>query len=162
MNFHTLRAGVVLTSASSLASAGPSDTRVRNNSREDGCCFISRASLFSYAKDRARQEQLARDRIAAMKSRRAAAKAKSEEEAQKELEEKLLKEQAEDSETDKRNALDMEQGGLALLQEAILTEVEKKHSSEQEVRFNKAYLTKWFSFCFIVWSCRNLIGLNRS
>lgn len=97
-----------------------------------------------------------------MKSRRAAAKAKSEEEAQKELEEKLLKEQAEDSETDKRNALDMEQGGLALLQEAILTEVEKKHSSEQEVRFKKAYLTKWFSFCFIVWSCRNLIGLNRS
>lgn len=86
----------------------------------------------NYAKDRARQEQLARDRIAAMKSRRAAAKAKSEEEAQKELEEKLLKEQAEDSETDKRNALDMEQGGLALLQEAILTEVEKKHSSEQE------------------------------
>ena len=60
------------------------------------------------------------------------------------------------------HAIELQQGGLALLQEAILTEVEKKHSSEQEVRFNKAYLTKWFSFCFIVWSCRNLIGLNRS
>ena len=131
---------------------------MRSNSREDACSFIMHPSLFSYAKDRARQEQLARDPIAAMKSRRAAAKAKSEEEAQKELEEKLLKEQAEDSETDKRNALDMEQGGLALLREAILTEVEKKHSSEQEVRFKKAYLIKWFSFCFIVWSCRSLIG----
>lgn len=141
MNFHTLRVGVILTSASSLASAGLSDTRVRSNSREDACSFISRASLSSYEKDRARQEQLARDRIAAMKARRAAAKAKSEEEAQKELEEKLLKEQAEDSETDKRNALDMEQGGLALLQEAILTEVEKKHSSEQEVCFMKSNLT---------------------
>ena len=91
--------------------------------------------LCSYEKDRARQEQLARERIAAMKARRAAKKEKSEEEAQKELEEKLLREQAEDSEIDKRNALDMEQGGLALLQEAILNEVEKRHSSEQEVRF---------------------------
>ena len=70
-----------------------------------------------------------------MKARRAAKKEKSEEDAQKELEEKLLKEQEEDNEIDKRNALDMEQGGLALLQEAILNEVEKKHSSEQEVRF---------------------------
>ena len=70
-----------------------------------------------------------------MKARRAAKKEKSEEEAQKELEEKLLREQAEDSEIDKRNALDMEQGGLALLQEAILNEVEKRHSSEQEVHF---------------------------
>lgn len=70
-----------------------------------------------------------------MKARRAAKKEKSEEEAQKELEEKLLKEQEEDNEVDKRNALDMEQGGLALQQEAILNEVEKKHSSEQEVRF---------------------------
>lgn len=70
-----------------------------------------------------------------MKARRAAKKESSDEEAQKELEEKLLKEQAEDSEIDKRNALDMEQGGLALLQEAILGEMEKKHSSEQEVRF---------------------------
>ena len=70
-----------------------------------------------------------------MKARRAAKREKSEEEVQKELEEKLLKEQEEDNEIDKRNALDMEQGGLALLQEAILNEVEKKHSSEQEVRF---------------------------
>ncbi|RMX39987.1 hypothetical protein pdam_00022972 [Pocillopora damicornis] len=88
------------------------------------------AALFE--KDRARQEQLARERIAAIKARRAANREKSEEEAQKELEEKLLKEQAEDSEIDKRNALDVEQGGLALLQEAILNEVERKHSSEQE------------------------------
>ena len=91
--------------------------------------------LCSYEKDRARQEQLARDRIAAMKARRAAKKEKTEEEAQRELEDKLLKEQAEDSEADKRNALDMEQGGLALLQEAILSEVERKHASEQEVGF---------------------------
>lgn len=68
-----------------------------------------------------------------MKARRAAKREQSEEEAQKELEEKLLKEQAEDSEIDARNALDMEQGGLAQLQEAILNEVEKKHLSEQEV-----------------------------
>ena len=94
--------------------------------------------LYSYEKDRARQEQLARDRIAAMKARRAAMKGKSEENTQKELEEKLLREQAEDSEADKRNALDMEQGGLALFQEAILTELERKHTSEQEVRFAKA------------------------
>lgn len=86
----------------------------------------------NYEKDRARQEQLARDRIAAMKARRAAMKGKSEENTQKELEEKLLREQAEDSEADKRNALDMEQGGLALFQEAILTELERKHTSEQE------------------------------
>lgn len=91
--------------------------------------------LCSYEKDRTRQEQLARDRIAAMKARRAAKKEKTEEEAQRELEDKLLKEQAEDSEADKRNALDMEQGGLALLQEAILSEVERKHASEQEVGF---------------------------
>ena len=70
-----------------------------------------------------------------MKARRAAKREQSEEEAQKELEEKLLKEQAEDSEIDARNALDMEQGGLAQLQEAILNEVEKKHLSEQEVGF---------------------------
>lgn len=70
-----------------------------------------------------------------MKARRATIKEKSEEEAQKELEEKLLKDQAEDSEADKRNALDMEQGGLALIQEAILSELERKHASEQEVRF---------------------------
>lgn len=70
-----------------------------------------------------------------MKARRAAKREKSEEEAQKELEEKLLKEQAEDSEIDARNALDMEQGGLVQLQEAILNEVEKKHLSEQEVGF---------------------------
>ena len=75
-----------------------------------------------------------------MKARRAAKKEKSEEETQKELEEKLLQEQAEDSEIDKRNALDMEQGGLALLQEAILSEVERKHASEQEVRFARSYL----------------------
>ena len=89
----------------------------------------------SYEKDRARQEQLARDRIAAMKARRAAKKEKTAEEAQRELEDKLLKEQAEDSDADKRNALDMEQGGLAVLQEAILSEVERKHASEQEVGF---------------------------
>ena len=70
-----------------------------------------------------------------MKARRAAKNEKTEEEAQRELEDKLLKEQAEDSEADKRNALDMEQGGLALLQEAILSEVERKHASEQEVGF---------------------------
>lgn len=89
----------------------------------------------SFEKDRARQEQLARERIAAIKARRAAKKGKSEEEVQKELIEKLLKEQAEDIEVDKRNALDVEQGGLAQLQEAILSEVERKHSSEQEVFF---------------------------
>ena len=75
-----------------------------------------------------------------MKARRAANREKSEEEAQKELEEKLLKEQAEDSEIDKRNALDVEQGGLAQLQEAILSEVERKHSSEQEVFFVYGYM----------------------
>ena len=81
---------------------------------------------------------MARDRIAAMKARRAAKKEKTEEEAQRELEDKLLKEQAEDSEADKRNALDIEQGGLAVLQEAILSEVERKHASEQEVGFFNA------------------------
>lgn len=96
--------------------------------------------LCSYEKDRARQEQLARDRIAAMKARRAAKKEKTEEEAQRELEDKLLKEQAEDSEADKRNALDMGQGGLALLQEAILSEVERKHASEQEVGFFQRFV----------------------
>ncbi|PFX16028.1 hypothetical protein AWC38_SpisGene19720 [Stylophora pistillata] len=86
----------------------------------------------NFEKDRARQEQLARERIAAIKARRAAKKGKSGEEVQKELVEKLLKEQAEDIEIDKRNALDVEQGGLAQLQETILSEVERKHSSEQE------------------------------
>ena len=79
-----------------------------------------------------------------MKARRAAKKEKTEEEAQRELEDKLLKEQAEDSEADKRNALDMEQGGLALLQEAILSEVERKHASEQEVGFFNAL--SWILF----------------
>ena len=113
----------------------------KKNEQKSNTCQIIFLCLCSYEKDRARQEQLARDRIAAMKARRAAKKEKSEEETQKELEEKLLKEQAEDSEADKRNALDMEQGGLALLQEAILSEVERKHSSEQEVRLVKAYMT---------------------
>lgn len=81
-----------------------------------------------------------------MKARRAAKKGTTEEEAQKELEDKLLKEQAEDSEADKRNALDIEQGGLALMQEAILSEVERKHASEQEVRFVQAYLKGRFRY----------------
>ena len=34
----------------------------------------------------------------------------------------------------------MEQGGLAQLQEAILSEVERKHSSEQEVFFVNGYM----------------------
>lgn len=77
-----------------------------------------------------------------MKARRAAKKEKSDEETQKELEEKLLQEQAEDSEINKRNALDMEQGGLALLQEAILNEVERKHASEQEVSDAHNYISE--------------------
>lgn len=92
--------------------------------------------LLSLSKDRSRQEQLARDRLAALKARREAKKAQlSEEEAKKEMQEAVLKEQQADGEADKREALDMHEGGLVLLQEAILNEVEKKHSSEQEVRW---------------------------
>lgn len=70
-----------------------------------------------------------------MKVCRVVKKEKFEEEVQKDFEEKLLKEQEEDSEIDKRNVLDMEQGGLVLLQEVILNEVEKKYLLEQEVCF---------------------------
>ena len=89
----------------------------------------------SLSKDRARQEQLARDRLAALKARREAKKAQQQTEgdANRQLEEALLREQEADSEEDRREALDLHEGGVVVLQEAILNEMEKKHCTEQEV-----------------------------
>ena len=83
---------------------------------------------------------MARERIAAMKARRAAKRdVGTKEDPRKELEERFLREQAEDMEVDRRGALDMQQGGIAVLQEAILNEVEKKHASEQEVKWKEGF-----------------------
>lgn len=89
--------------------------------------------MFSYKQDRSRQEQLARERIAAMKAKRESRKAKGEAEEKKELEDFLMKEREEDRKADQLEAMDLHEGGAVVLQEAILNEMEKKHVSEQEV-----------------------------
>ncbi|XP_032219683.2 trichohyalin [Nematostella vectensis] len=87
----------------------------------------------NYKKDRARQEQLARDRLAALKAKRAAKhKVLTEEEVQRQARDEIIKEQLADLEADKLQAMDIHQGGVAGLQEAILNEVEKKHTTEQQ------------------------------
>ena len=94
---------------------------------------LASKSVLSYKQDRSRQEQLARERIAAMKAKRGNQRRKSEVEEKKDLEEALIKEQEQDREADQLEAMDLHEGGEVVLQEAILNEVEKKHVSEQEV-----------------------------
>ena len=92
----------------------------------------------SYKEDRSRQEQLARERIAALKARRAATKNKTaNEESQKnELKDAVIKEIVSDLESDKLQSVEISQGGVTALQEAVLSELEQKHISEHQVCYN--------------------------
>ena len=86
----------------------------------------------SYEAERARQEQLARDRIAALRQKK---KAKS-----VNASEQVLQEQQLDMENDVRIADQLEREGTMAVQNVVLDEMEKKHHAEQEVCLRK--------FCF--------------
>lgn len=83
-------------------------------------------SFCSYEAERARQEQLARDRIAASRAKK---RAKS-----MTYSEKILEEIEKDIDNDVRMADQLEREGAIAYQGAVLDEMEKKHHSEQEVR----------------------------
>ena len=83
------------------------------------------SSFTSYTAERARQEKLARDRIAALRAKkRAKAMTHSE---------KVLEELEKDIDNDVRLADQLEREGSIVYQNAVLDEMEKKHHSEQEV-----------------------------
>ena len=88
----------------------------------------------SYRKDRARHEQLARERLAALKAKRAKKEAaivhSSEDEQRQAIEAKLQEEQDKEKDILSQEALELQKGGVVAVQEAILKEVEKKHSIE--------------------------------
>ena len=91
----------------------------------------------SYENERARQEQLARERILARKKRR-------KEEHDKSEVEKLNDEENVDQKEDLVAVEQMQREGTIALQDALLNEVEKKHIAEQEVlpiAFQKDYYT---------------------
>ena len=95
-------------------------------------------SLFlSYRKDRARHEQLARERLAALKAKRAQKEAaivhSTEDEQRQAIEAKLQEEQDKENDILSQEALELQRGGIVAVQEAILKEVEKKHSIEIKV-----------------------------
>lgn len=93
--------------------------------------------VYSYRKERARHEQLARERLAALKAKRAEKEAamilSNEEEQRRALEAKLQDEHEKEKEILAQEALELQQGGVVAVQEAILKEVEKKHSIEIKV-----------------------------
>lgn len=79
----------------------------------------------SFEAERARQEQLARDRIAALRAKKRA-KAMSHSE-------KVLEELEKDIDGDVRMSDRLEREGTIAYQNVVLDEMEKKHHSEQEV-----------------------------
>ena len=85
----------------------------------------------SYEAERARQEQLARDRIAALRQKK---KAKS-----GNASDQVLQEQQRDIENDVRIADQLEREGTMAVQNVVLDEMEKKHHAEQEVRLRKLF-----------------------
>ncbi len=93
--------------------------------------------LFSYRKDRTRHEQLARERLAALKAKRAEKEAaivlSNEDEQRNAIEAKLQEEQDKEKDVLSQEALELQKGGVVAVQEAILKEVEKKHSIEIKV-----------------------------
>ncbi|CAB4011834.1 Hypothetical predicted protein [Paramuricea clavata] len=90
--------------------------------------------FLSYRKDRARHEQLARERLAALKAKRAEKEAaiivSNEDEQRYAIEAKLQNEQDKEKDILSQEALELQQGGVVAVHEAILKEVEKKHSIE--------------------------------
>jgi hypothetical protein len=93
--------------------------------------------FLSYRKDRARHEQLARERLAALKAKRAEKEAaiivSNEDEQRHAIEAKLQDEQDKEKDILSQEALELQQGGVVAVHEAILKEVEKKHSIEIKV-----------------------------
>lgn len=93
--------------------------------------------VFSYRKDRTRHEQLARERLAALKAKRAARDAamvvSNDEEQRQAIEAQLQEEQEKESDLLSQEALEVQRGGIVAVQESILKEVEKKHSIEIKV-----------------------------
>lgn len=106
-------------------------------------------TFLSYRKDRARHEQLARERLAALRAKRADKEsalvlASSEDEQQHAIEARLREEQGKEKDLLSQDALAFQKGGIVALQESILKELEKKHSVEIKVR--KLSLTKWLFY----------------
>nr|XP_006823325.1 PREDICTED: trichohyalin-like [Saccoglossus kowalevskii] len=80
-------------------------------------------------KDRERQRQLARQRLAAAKKKRSTKNALK----KAALEKKLKQDEEENVKSDAMLALRRQQEGVAVLQEAVLTELEKKHKTESDM-----------------------------
>lgn len=96
-------------------------------------------TFLSYRKDRARHEQLARERLASLRAKRADKEsalvlASSEDEQQHAIEVRLREEQGKEKDLLSQDALASQKGGIVTLQESILKELEKKHSIEIKVR----------------------------
>lgn len=92
---------------------------------------------FSYRRDRARHEQLARERLASLKAKRAEKGSslvlENEDEQRQAIETKLREEKENKTKALSQEALEIQKGGIVAIQEAILREVEKKHSVEIKV-----------------------------
>jgi diphthamide synthase subunit DPH2 len=99
--------------------------------------FTVSMRFHSYRKERARHEKLARERLAALKAKRAEKEAaivlSTEEEQREAIEAKLHEEQEKEKVILSQEALELQKGGVVAVQEAILKEVEKKHSIEIKV-----------------------------
>ena len=91
-------------------------------------------NLHSVENERGRQEQLARERIAARKKKREEALKQQKEEEKSEAE-KLEAEEKEDEKDDLSTVEQIQREGTIALQDGVLNELEKKHVTEQEVNF---------------------------
>ena len=101
----------------------------------------------SYRKDRARHEQLARERLAALKAKRAAKDAaivvSDDDEQRHAIEAKLQEEHDRENDLLSQEALEVQKGGIVAVQETILKEVEKKHSIEIKVMISPFLSTSY-------------------
>lgn len=87
---------------------------------------------FSLENERGRQEQLARERIAALKRKRE--QQHQQNNAEQTEAEKLEAEEELDKKDDLSAVEQMQREGTVALQDAVLDEMDKKHTSEQDVR----------------------------
>ena len=101
----------------------------------------------SYRKDRARHEKLARERLAALKAKRAAKDAaivvSDDDEQRHAIEAKLQEEHDRENDLLSQEALELQKGGIVAVQETILKEVEKKHSIEIKVMISPFLSTSY-------------------
>ena len=95
--------------------------------------------LFSYRQDRERNLKLARERLAALKEKRAKKEAVvvsgTDEEQRNAIEKKIQEEEENEKNLLSQEALEIQKGGIVAIQEAVLREIEKKHAVEIKVTF---------------------------